>query len=153
MPGAIFRWWFSARDACQQLEFQPVTILGAQYFLQEFDSLESKYFLDIIVVGGVRSLHSLGCVAVYTTFRETLPCKGVVMWTWGVYFSTSTRPPQLVRISRLCEQIAHGKLMYPVREKKCSYPFGTTTFWSTLSFIALAWEQHWTQERGNNKQK
>ena len=78
-------------DACQQLECQPVTILGEKYFFREFDSLETKYYLDVFGVGVederiniLRSLHRLGCQVVYATFRETVPSKGVVMSKWRI---------------------------------------------------------------------
>ncbi|CCI44893.1 unnamed protein product [Albugo candida] len=112
-----------------QLECQPVTILGEKYFFREFDTLETKYYLDVFGVGVeeernniLRALHQLGCQVVYDTFRETVPTKEVVMSTWRVYFGCSTCPQQLVGVGKVIEQIADDKQLYPVRGKNAPIP-------------------------------
>ena len=97
MPRGNIRVVVTTADACHQLECQLVTILGEKYFFREFDTLGTKYYLDIFGVGVedgriniLRYLHRLGCQvvyatfrepSVYATFRESIPTKGVVMST------------------------------------------------------------------------
>ena len=129
LPRGNIRVMVTTADACQQLECQPVTILGERYFFREFDSLETKYYLDVFGVGVederiniLRSLHRLGCQVVYATFRETIPTKGVVMSTWRIYFASSTCPEALVRVGKVCEQIVFERQLYPVRGKNAPLP-------------------------------
>ena len=122
MPRGNIRVMVTTADACQQLESQTVTILGEKYFFREFDSLETKYYLDVFGVSVederiniLHSLHRLGCQVVYATFRETIPTKGVVISTWRIYFASSTCPETLVRVGKVCEQIVFERQLYPVR--------------------------------------
>nr|CCA18924.1 AlNc14C59G4387 [Albugo laibachii Nc14] len=129
LPGENIRVMVTTEDACQQLECQPVNIIGEKYFFREYNSLESKYHLDVFGVGVedervglLRSLHKLGCPVVYDTFREAIPTKGVFVSTWTVYFGSTTCLEQLIRVGKVCEQLACGKQLYPVRGKYAPNP-------------------------------
>ncbi|CCI11709.1 unnamed protein product [Albugo candida] len=99
MPGGNIRVMVTTADACQQLECQPVTILGEKYFFRELDTLETKYYLDVFGVGVeeepnniLRALHKVGCQVAYDSFRET-------------------------KVGKVIEQIVYDKHLYPVRGK------------------------------------
>lgn len=106
-----------------------VNILGAKYFFREYNTLDTKYYLDIFGVDVeeerlsiLRSLHKLGCQVVYDTFRKVAPTKHIVMSTWRVYFGSTTCPQKLVRVGKVCEQVTYGKQLYPVRGKNAPLP-------------------------------
>ncbi|CCI11546.1 unnamed protein product [Albugo candida] len=106
MPGGNIRVMVTTADTCQQLECQPVIILGQKHFFREFDTLKTKYYLDVFGVGVeeernniLRALHKLGCQVGYGNFRETVPTKEVVI------------------VGKVIEQIAYDKQLYPVRGK------------------------------------
>ena len=86
-----------------------MTILGEKYFFREFDTLETKYYLDVFGVveeernNILHAFHQLGCQVVYGAFGDTIPTKEVVMSTWRVYFGCLTCPQQLVRVGKVVE--------------------------------------------------
>lgn len=56
------------------------------------------------------------------TFPEANCYKGVATSTWRVYFASFTCPEVVVRVGKVCEQIAFGKHLSHVRSKNNPIP-------------------------------
>lgn len=88
LPGRNVCVMVTSTDACEQLEWQSVTVLGKSSFFKEYDTLDSRYYLDVFGVGVVverlgilKSLHEKKCGLPLDTFREANSSKGVAMST------------------------------------------------------------------------
>lgn len=142
IPGSDIRLIVFIDDACQHLKRLPVSILGAQYFFREYDSREYFYFLDLFFFVRVKGeripilhlLHGEESSRVVGPLREIVPYKKVLMSTWRVYVSSSTCPQLMAKIGRICDKIAYGKLLYPVRGMKASIYIKRSRFGKRDSF-------------------
>lgn len=79
-------------------------------------------------------LHGEVSSRVVGPLREIVPYKKVLMSTWRVYVSSSTCPQLMAKIGRICDKIAYGKLLYPVRGMKASIYIKRSRFGKRGSF-------------------